>query len=47
MELPFSRDAFLDVFAAYNTSWWVVALAFWILTVALWASAMSGHQVRR
>ena len=47
MELPFSRDAFLDVFAAYNTSWWVVALAFWILTVAIWASAMSGHLVSR
>jgi Family of unknown function (DUF6064) len=35
MRLPFSRDAFLDVFAVYNTSVWPIALAFWIATV--WA----------
>jgi len=33
MQLPFSRDAFLGVFAAYNASWWPVALALWLATL--------------
>ncbi len=35
--LPFSRDAFLDVFAAYNQTFWPVALALWLLTAAAFA----------
>lgn len=34
MSLPFSHDAFLEVFAAYNTAWWPVALVLWIATLA-------------
>jgi len=33
MALPFTRDQFFDVFAAYNTSLWPFALALWLLTV--------------
>lgn len=33
MELPFSRDEFLDVFAAYNTGLWPAALVLWLATV--------------
>jgi hypothetical protein len=31
--MPFSRDAFLDVFAVYNHTWWPVALAVWMATL--------------
>jgi hypothetical protein len=47
MQLPFSREALLDVFAAYNTSWWFVALAFWILTLAAFVGVVSRHSVSR
>src|SRR3990170_460109 len=33
MQLPFSREGFLDVFALYNTSWWPVALILWAATL--------------
>jgi hypothetical protein len=33
MRLPFSREAFLDVFAVYNTLWWPVALTLWTATL--------------
>jgi hypothetical protein len=32
--LPFSHDAFLDVFAIYNRAWWPVAVILWLVTVA-------------
>jgi hypothetical protein len=32
--LPFSRDQFLDVFAAYNAAVWPVAAALWLATLA-------------
>ena len=32
MTLPFTRDEFLDVFAAYNQRLWPFALALWLLT---------------
>jgi Family of unknown function (DUF6064) len=31
--MPFSRDAFLDIFAIYNGAWWPAALALWIATL--------------
>jgi hypothetical protein len=34
MGLPFSRDQFLDVFAAYNTALWPVAAILWLATLA-------------
>jgi len=32
MRLPFTVDAFLDVFAAYNQRLWVVALGLWLVS---------------
>jgi len=43
MQLPFSRDAFLDVFAAYNTSLWPVALALWLATLAALVARLGGR----
>jgi hypothetical protein len=34
MQLPFSREAFLDVFAVYNTWLWPVAAILWLATAA-------------
>jgi hypothetical protein len=30
MELPFTHEAFLDVFGAYNLAWWPAAVALWV-----------------
>ena len=43
MSLPFSHDAFLDVFAAYNTTWWPAALALWIATLAAVVQLVRGR----
>ncbi len=40
--MPFSREAFLDVFAGYNDALWPVALALWVLTAAAGATWMLG-----
>ena len=32
MSLPFSRDAFLDVFAAYNAALWPAVVTLWLVT---------------
>jgi hypothetical protein len=29
MDLPFTHEAFLDVFGAYNAAWWPAAVALW------------------
>lgn len=29
MELPFTHEAFLDVFGVYNTAWWPAAVVLW------------------
>ena len=34
MGLPFSRDQFLDVFAAYNTALWPAATILWLASLA-------------
>ncbi len=34
MNLPFSHDAFLDVFGAYNTALWPAVVALWLATAA-------------
>ena len=36
MRLPFTPDAFFQIFAEYNAHWWPGALALWLVTV--WAS---------
>jgi len=46
--LPFTRDAFLDVFATYNTLLWPAALGLWLATVAVVAAyATRGRQISR
>jgi hypothetical protein len=35
LELPFTHDAFLDVFGAYNTAWWPSAVVLWAATAWL------------
>ena len=35
MELPFSHDAFLDVFGAYNTLLWPAVVLLWAITAGL------------
>lgn len=36
MTLPFSHDAFLALFAAFNAAWWPVILVLWLATT--WAA---------
>jgi hypothetical protein len=45
--LPFSTDAFLDVFAAYNTALWPVALLLWAATVAAFVACIERRDVSR
>ena len=42
MRLPFSRDAFFDVFAAYNDAWWPVALVLWTATLVAFVIRLRG-----
>jgi len=34
VQLPFTHDQFLDVFAAYNAAFWPVALLLWLVSLA-------------
>jgi hypothetical protein len=43
LQLPFSRDAFLDVFGAYNTLLWPVAAALWIATLVAFVACLRGR----
>jgi hypothetical protein len=43
LRLPFSRDAFLDVFGAYNTLLWPVAAALWIATFLALVACVRGR----
>jgi hypothetical protein len=43
--MPFSRDAFLEVFAAYNQALWPVAVVLWLLTAAVVARLMTGRRL--
>jgi Family of unknown function (DUF6064) len=43
MQLPFSHDAFLDVFAAYNTRLWPVVFLLWTVTaIVVWRWLLGG-----
>jgi hypothetical protein len=44
MTLPFTPGQFLDTLAAYNNSFWPVALALWIATVAAFVSRLTGYR---
>lgn len=43
MQLPFTHQQFLDVFAAFNATWWPAGLALWLLS-ALAAIALARGQ---
>jgi hypothetical protein len=40
--MPFSRDAFLDVFLAYNEALWPAALGLWMLSAAVFGAFVLG-----
>ena len=35
MALPFSHEAFLDVFGAYNTALWLAVCVLWVATAGV------------
>lgn len=42
MTLPFSHDAFLDVFAAFNRTSWAVVATLWLATAwTVWATLVT------
>ena len=43
LRLPFSRDAFLDVFGVYNTLLWPMAAALWIATLLAFVACLRGR----
>jgi hypothetical protein len=43
LHLPFSRDAFLDVFGVYNTLLWPIAAALWIATLLAFVACLRGR----
>ena len=44
MNLPFSHDAFLDVFGSYNSRLWPFVILFWLLTAGLvWTGLQRGR----
>ena len=46
MGLPFSRDQFLDVFAAYNTALWPAAAILWLEFATLeWVAWYNRHRL--
>ncbi len=40
VDLPFTREQFLDVFGAYNAEWWPVVLALWLISIVLGLAAI-------
>lgn len=44
MRLPFAREDFLDVFAAYNAALWPFALGLWLLTAGLVGAALHSRR---
>lgn len=47
MQLPFSHEQFLDVFAAYNRALWPAAAALWVISVAAFAAVLRGRRAHR
>jgi len=48
MQLPFTHDQFLDVFAAYNRTLWPAAALLWIATAAAvvqWLRSRTGQGI--
>ena len=46
MNLPFTRDQFFDVFAAYNGAFWPAAVVLWIASAAIVAVRLSAGRRR-
>lgn len=44
MRLPFSSEAFLDVFARYNMTLWPAALVLWLAAAAVLACGSAAPQ---
>lgn len=47
MALPFTRDAFMEVFAAYNEALWPFAAALWLLTAVAFVLLLRAPHRRR
>jgi hypothetical protein len=45
VQLPFSHDAFLDVFGAYNQRWWPFELVLWVVTTVVATRWLTGPGV--
>jgi len=43
MTLPFTRDAFIDLFGIYNASWWPVVLVLWVATLVAFVLRLTGR----
>ena len=46
MQLPFTREQFFDLFAAYNQTLWPAAAALWIASAVVSALLLSSRPVR-
>ena len=44
MDLPFTREQFFDLFAAYNTSLWPVAVALWLASCLAFVWLVEGRR---
>jgi hypothetical protein len=44
MQLPFTKDQFFDLFAAYNEALWPILVALWIASVALSLALLSSRR---
>src|SRR6185436_7666098 len=47
LRLPFSTEAFLDLFAIYNTSSWPIAVVLWAATAAAFVAHVTGRDQHR
>lgn len=45
MTLPFTHDAFLDVFGLYNTSLWPAVVVMWVVTAAVVVKWLRAHHL--
>jgi hypothetical protein len=43
VQVPFSEDQFFDVFQAYNSAFWPIALLAWVITLLLVLELVRGH----
>jgi hypothetical protein len=46
MQLPFTKDQFFDLFAAYNEAWWPALVALWLASLLASLLLLSSRQPR-